>query len=139
MEIALDDNGELHHVEPMLTAKGDTFYNNEVLIYAYSASRTLGKQNIDVDEVGNMLPGLIHDNTLLYDAQEILHTIQYAALGAKKSEKGKYKSFFDKVKEMLISLLPDFKNLADVEITTPTLVNNKLKQGEVLITTKTRR
>jgi len=136
IEIALDADGELDHVDPKLTATGDTFYNNEVLIYSYSASRTLGKQNIEVAELVNMLPGLIHDNTVLYDAQEILHTIQYAALGAKESEKEKYQSFFKKVREMLISLLPDFKNLEDVEITTPKLVNNKLKQGEVLITTK---
>lgn len=136
IEIALDANGELDHVEPALTASGDTFYNNEVLIYSYSASRTLGKQNIEVDELANMLPGLINDNTVLYDAQEILHTIQYATLGATELDKEKYQSFFNKVKDMLISLLPDFKNLADVEITTPKLVNNKLKQGEVLITTK---
>lgn len=136
IEIALNEKGELDHVEPALTATGDTFYDNEVLIFMYSASRMLGKQNIDVDEVSNMLPGFIQDNTILYDAQEILHTIQYAALGADDFEKEKYQIFFNKVKEMLISLLPDFKNLSDVEITTPKLVNNKLKQGEVLITTK---
>lgn len=136
IEVALDAEGELHHVEPSLVAEGDTFYNNEVLVYAYSASRRLGKQNIDGSELTSMLPGLINDNTILYDAQEILHTIQYASLGAKDFEKEKYEGFFKRVKEMLISLLPDFKSLEDVEITTPRLVNNKIKQGEVLITTK---
>jgi predicted ATP-binding protein involved in virulence len=136
IDIDLDNKGELSHVRSDLIMEGETFYNNEVLIYAYSASRNLGKQNIDVDDLVDMIPGFINEKTVLYDAQEILHTVNYAALGSDKSEQEKYQKYLSRVKEMLISLLPDFHNLDDVEITTPKLVNNKLKPGEVLITTK---
>lgn len=136
MILKLKPNGELKDVEPSLITKGEKFYNNDAVIYAYSASRTLGKQNIDVLEIEDTIPGFIAENTILYDAHEILHTINYAALGSDSSEKSKYQGYFNKVKEMLISLLPDIQNLKDVEITSPKLVDNRLKQGEFLITTK---
>lgn len=137
IEFSLNEEGnDLAEFKTTLNAEGDAFHNNQVLIYAYSASRSLGKQNIDESNLADMLPGLINDNTILYDAQEILHTIQYASFGAKGVEKEKYESFFRKVKDMLVSLLPDFENLDDLDITTPKLINNKLKRGEVLITTK---
>lgn len=136
MILTLKSNGELKGVEPSLQTKGEKFYNNDAVIYAYSATRTLGKQNIEVPEIEDTIPGFIMENTVLYDAHEILHTINYAALGSDSKEKIKYHGYFSKVKEMLMSLLPDIENLKDVEITTPKLVDNRLKQGEFLITTK---
>jgi hypothetical protein len=127
---------DLKDVLSHITLKGDTFYNNDVLIYGYSASRSLGKQNIDVLDLGNTIPGFVNEKTVLYDAQQILHTANYAALDAEDSETEKYQLFLGKIKSMLISLLPDFEKLEDVLITAPKLVNGKLKQGEVLVTTK---
>lgn len=136
MILTLKPNGDLKDVKPNLKTKGEKFYNNDAVIFAYSASRTLGKQNIEVAEIEDTIPSFINENTVLYDAHEILHTINYAALGSDSHEKIKYQDYFSKVKEMLISLLPDIQNLKDVEITSPKLVDNRLKQGEFLITTK---
>lgn len=136
IKIQLDNKGKLTEVNPSLMARGESFYNNEVVIYAYSAARILGKANMEGSELEDTIPGFINEKTVLYDAQELLHTINYATLGSQDDEKEKYINFFNKVKQMLVSLLPDFQNVTDIKITSPKLVDNKLKQGELLITTK---
>lgn len=137
VEIDINENEQLLDVRFGLdTTKGNNFYNNEVLIYAYSASRTLGKINIAEADLEDMIPGFIDEKTVLYDAQQILHTINYASLGAEGAEKKRYEDYFIKVKQMLISLLPEVNDIDDIYVPTPRLVNNRIKEGEVLITTK---
>lgn len=136
MTIKLNDDSELIEVTPELEIDGETFHNEEVLIYAYSASRTLGKGNLEDGDLQDTLKSFILDQTILYDAQELLHTINYARLGSDKKEREKYSNFFKFVKEMLISLLPDFEKVSDIKITAPKLVDNKLRTAEFLITTK---
>jgi len=118
------------------TTKGNNFYNNEVLIYAYSASRTLGKLNIFEPEMENMIPDFINEKTILYDAEQILININHGLLGAKGLEKKRYKEYNNKVKEMLVSLLPDVTHVADILVIAPRLVNKRMRESEVLITTK---
>jgi AAA15 family ATPase/GTPase len=57
------------------TTKENNFHNNEVIIYAYSASRTLGKLNIFEPEMEDMIPDFIDEKTILYDAEQILINI----------------------------------------------------------------
>jgi predicted ATP-binding protein involved in virulence len=118
------------------TTKGNNFYNNEVLIYAYSASRTLGKLNIFEPEMENMIPDFINEKTILYDAEQILININHGLLGAKGSEKKRYINYNNKVKEMLVSLLPDVNHVDDILVIAPRLVNKRMRESEVLITTK---
>ncbi len=118
------------------TTKGNNFYNNEVVIYAYSASRTLGKLNIFEPEMENMIPDFINEKTILYDAEQILININHGLLGAKGNEKKRYIEYNNKVKEMLVSLLPDVKHVDDILVIAPRLVNKRMRESEVLITTK---
>lgn len=136
MDIKLNDEGDLTDVDPKLRAFGDDFYNNEVLVYAYSASRSLGKGNLEGADLGDTIPGFINDQTELYDVQELFHTINYASLGAKGAEGDNYTAFFGRVKKMLVSLLPDLQDIKDIKVTTPKLVNNKLQPAQFIFTTR---
>ncbi|HEX8562712.1 MAG TPA: AAA family ATPase [Flavobacterium sp.] len=118
------------------TTKDNNFRNNEVLIYAYSASRTLGKLNIFDPEIENMIPDFINEKTILYDAEQILININHGLLGAKGIEKKRYIEYNNKVKEMLVSLLPDVTHVDDILVIAPRLVNKRMRESEVLITTK---
>lgn len=136
MNIHLNEDAELELVIPGLKATGDSFYNDEVLVYAYSASRSLGKGNLEGNELLDTIPSFISDQTVLYDAQELIHTVNYATLGSKDEEKEKYNNFFNLIKKMLISLLPDVINVTDIKINAPKLVKNKLQPAEFIISTK---
>lgn len=113
----------------------DIFGENEVLIYAYSASRHLGKLNVLDDSLIDTIPNFIKDKTELYDAEEILHKIKYASLDTNKNEEKKYLKYKEKIFDMLVSVLPDFNNVEDIEVSAPKLFNKDLKGG-VLITTR---
>jgi len=113
------------------------FYKDEVLLYAYSASRKLGKLNLEDDSLADTIPGFVAENTELYDAEEILHNVNYALLGASPDEETKYTSFIQKIKEMLVELLPDLSNAKDIEINSPKITRtNKLLERSILLTTK---
>lgn len=118
------------------TTEGNNFHNNEIHIYAYSASRTLGKLNIFNPEMKDMIPDFINEKNILYDAEQILININHGLLGAKGSEKKRYKDYNDKVKDMLVSLLPDVEHVDDILVIAPRLVNKRMRESEVLISTK---
>lgn len=129
-EELLDVNFDLN------TTKNNNFKDNEVLIYAYSASRTLGNLNIFEPEMEDMIPDFINEKTILYDAQQILININHGILGAKGIEQERFKVYENNVKKMLVSLLPDISHIGDIHINPPRLVNKRMKESEVLITTK---
>jgi predicted ATP-binding protein involved in virulence len=113
------------------------FHENEITIFCYSASRVLGKINIAEGNMEDTVDAFLEDNTILYDAEEILHTINYARLGAStEKEKERYESYFSKVKRLLVNILPDIENIKDIEVTSPRLLNSIMKPGEVLLSTK---
>jgi len=118
------------------TTKENNFHNNEVIIYAYSASRILGNLNIFDPQMEDMIPDFINEKTILYDAEQILININHGLLGAKGLEKKRYIEYNNKVKEMLVSLLPDVTRVNDILVIAPRLVNKRMKESEVLITTK---
>lgn len=131
MDIKLDSEGELSVVDPklqLIPEYSEAFYNDEVLIYAYSASRRLGNASIDGMDLTDtiMISSFISDTTILLDAQEILHTVNYAALDSEGKEREKYSKFLDDVKKMLVSLMPDFGNVEDVKIMAPKLISRSL-------------
>ncbi len=131
------DNSKLDDVDIVFKTKSEKFFlTNDVLMFAYGASRTLGKQNISNAGLEDTLSAFIEDRTELYDAEEVLHTINYGALGARKGEKIRYTAFLATVKSMLVSIMPDFENIKDIEISTPRLSDGRMKSQEILITTK---
>jgi len=137
MNIWLSDDGKLNEVRPDLdTNYPDVFYNDEILIYAYSASRQLGKLNVNQENLEDTIPGFIAEQTELYDAEEILHTARYAELGSEKKEKGAYKNYIDKIKRMLVSILPEVANISSIDILPPKLFGKQERQSGIFITTK---
>jgi hypothetical protein len=138
MEIHLDPERKLKDVKHHFDTNAENiFLKNEIFMFAYSASRVLGKTNIADPSVEDSLSSFLADATVLYDAEEILHTINYAALGAEnKEDKKKYLTYLDTVKQALVSILPDFEKVKDIEISAPKFVDNLIKQGELFINTK---
>ena len=138
MDIYLDKKGALRDVKHQFdTDTEDVFLKNEIIMFGYSASRVLGKTSIAEPNITESLVNFVNDTTVLYDAEEILHTINYAALGATtKTEKTKYLNYLETVKQALVSVLPDFESIKDIEVSAPKFVNNQIKQGDLFITTK---
>ena len=135
--IKLDDKRELEDVKMKFnTDFEDIFFKNEVVIYPYSASRRIGRSNIYDSEQEDLTVMFNAEDTQLYDVEEVLHTLNYASLGADKKESAKYKKYLSKVIVMLLSVLPEYDDVQKVEIATPKLVGNVIKPGEVLLTTK---
>jgi predicted ATP-binding protein involved in virulence len=139
MSITLDNKKKLLKVNPgFKTTRPDRklFYSQEILIFAYSASRSLGKLNLNDPDLLETIPGFIKEKTELYDAEEILHTIHYASLGSLNSlEKRRYTALINDIKEMLVRILPDFKVIKDIEISPPKLLDGK-NEGGIMITTR---
>ena len=138
MDIYLEKNGALRDViNKFDTDNEEIFLKNEIVMFGYSASRVLGKTSITEPNITESLVNFVNDTTVLYDAEEILHTINYAALGTEaKKEKDKYLNYLETVKQALVSVLPDFESVSDIEISAPKFVKNQIKQGDVFITTK---
>jgi len=128
--------GDLSKVTPTITTTSKrTFYNNSILIYAYSASRVLGKQNLTDSALEDTIPSFLAEKTTLFDAQEILHTLRYAELGS-EVERVKYTAFLQTVKKMLVALLPDIDRISDIEIIEPKLIGRKMAPPKILLSNK---
>lgn len=137
INIKLKIDGTLLEVKPKFdTTKEEIFYNNDILIYAYSASRRLGKLNINDPELEDTIPSFLAEKTELLDAEDIMHTSNYAALGAKRKEKKDYNNYINQIKEMLVAVLPDVGRIQDVEISPPKILSEHERQGNVILTTK---
>ncbi|MCD9855773.1 AAA family ATPase [Epilithonimonas sp. JDS] len=137
IKIGLTADRNLEEFDTPVTTNSEKFFlNNNIIIFAYSASRKLGNQNITSVDLEDSIPNFLKEQTELYDAEEILHTINYASLGADKKDKIKYERFKSNVIDMLVSILPDFENVESINISTPKLVNGILRQGQVVISTK---
>ncbi len=124
-------NGKLEYIGPDEKEKVKTnnksfFYgNNEVIIYAYSASRRLGKENTEDPKLEDTIKPFIADKTTLYDAEDVLHALHYAMLGAKGKEQEDHIKFIEDIKKMLTSVLPDVNSSKDIEITSPKMVGGQ--------------
>lgn len=137
MEIGLDAKGKLELVNPEFkTSNKDIFYSDEVLIFAYSASRKLGKLNLANPGLLDPLPDFIKEDTELYDAEEILHALNYVKLGSNNEvEKKKYSDFIEEVRKMLVDVLPDFEDTDNIIILPPKVLS-KDPDGGIMIKTK---
>jgi predicted ATP-binding protein involved in virulence len=137
MNIKLKPDGTLGTVKPKFdTNNEEIFYNSDILIYAYSASRRLGKLNINDPDLQDTIPSFIAEKTVLFDAEDILHTSNYAALGANQRKRKNYNRYITKIKEMLVSVLPDIEQIQHIKIITPKIGDEAERQGNVVLTTK---
>lgn len=134
--IYTDSNGKFFDFdEKCLTDHEDIFLVQGVEIYAYSASRWIGKSNIKEDSLSDTIVNFVQDKTELYDIEELLHALNYARLDAKnKRSRGRYSRFIVKVKQMLVELLPDFTSTDKFEINAPKILDDEADDGIVITT-----
>lgn len=137
MLVEVTSDRKLLSVEPdVTTEQREVFYKDEVVVYGYSASRVLGKQNLAESKMLDTIPGFINETSELYDAEEILHTVNYAKLGATNDkEREKYNSIIGDIKRMLVDVLPDYEDIASIDILPPKVLLTD-PDGGVIINTK---
>lgn len=136
IKIETNDNYQLKEVTPAIkAARRGLFYREDVVIYAYSASRHLGKQNLSDKSLVNTIPNFIREKTELYDAEEILYALDYESLKGPVAEREKCREFLERLKQMLVSLLPDVKSTDDIDVTPPRILDFN-REGGVVVTTK---
>lgn len=137
MVIGLNNDRKLLTVDPYVSdEKPEVFYKDEVIVFGYSESRVLGKQNLSDSKLLDTIPGFINERSELYDTEEILHTLNYAKLGSTSvKERAKYSKFIDDIKLMLVDVLPDYEEIKGIEILPPKVLLND-PEGGVIINTK---
>ncbi len=137
MIVGVNKDRKLLSVDPdVVTERRDVFYKDEVVVYGYSASRVLGKQNLAESKMLDTIPGFINEKSELYDAEEILHTVNYAKLGAtNKKEMEKYDKLISNIKLMLVDVLPDYEEIDSIDILPPKVLLSD-PDGGVIINTK---
>ncbi len=137
MTIGVNESRKLSLVEPSVSDEGrDVFYKDEVVVYGYSASRTLGDKNLADSKLLDTIPGFINEKSELYDAEEILHGLNYAKLGtSERKEKHKYSKIINDILNMLVDVLPDVDSFSSIEIIPPKILFSD-PEGGIIITTK---
>lgn len=137
--IEVDNKRKLKDIEKEFdTNAEDIFFDREVLILPYSASRRLGKSNIYDNELEDPIILFNDDDSKIYDLEEILHTVNYASLGSDKRESGKHKKYKTTILETLKNILPSHDQVDRIEIAVPRLTNGVLKGGNIDIVYKNR-
>jgi predicted ATP-binding protein involved in virulence len=91
-------------------------YYGEIPLFAYGANRQMGSENLNKSDLLDPIASRLSSMTELYDAEEILNTLDYAA--AKKG--GVATRQLDTVKQVLIKLLPHVKK---IEIFGPKIID----------------
>lgn len=95
--------GILEQFKPKGNTKIETIGEyHEPFIIAYGANRQLGVQNLIQSELVDPIAARLSDVTILYDAEEILQNLDYAA--AKKNYKGRENDQLQRV----FTSLPEF-------------------------------
>lgn len=136
VDISTDEEHQLADVGVAIkAAKRGVFYREDVAIYAYSASRQLGKQNLNHKPLLDTIPAFIREKTELYDAEEILHALDYASLKGPEQERKKSGDFLERLKQLLVALLPDVAAPEDIDIMPPRILDFN-PEGGILITTR---
>ncbi|KQR65330.1 AAA family ATPase [Pedobacter sp. Leaf176] len=137
IKIGVNEHRKLDLVEPSFLAENkNVFYDDEVLVFGYGASRTIGKQNLSNPRLFDTIPQFINERTELYDPEEILHSIRYASLASKKKgDRLKYAKLLDDIKEIIVSTLPDFEEIDKFEILPPRVLLSD-PEGGIIVTTK---
>lgn len=108
------ENGKLE----VITPKEDTIREfNSPNIFAYSASRHLAFKNIENTELKDPISNLFSESGDLYDAEQLLSILDNAS--RIQGEESKASKLLQKVKQILVDLLPDLKNADNIIINSP--------------------
>jgi predicted ATP-binding protein involved in virulence len=98
-------NGELKSHDSKSEDVG--LYYGDPPIFAYGASRFMGRENLGKGSMEDPIAARLSGPTELYDAEEILNELDYAAAKKKRGASER----LEKVKRMLIKILPHVKRI----------------------------
>lgn len=125
-------NGKLEVISPQYGYL-DSF--NSPNIFAYSANRHVAYKNIDNSELKNSIYNFFSESGDLYDAEQVLSMLDTASL--RQNRKGKATDLLQKIKEILVDLLPDIKDSESIIINSPInddgSINNKMMDQSITI------
>lgn len=105
----------------------------EPFIIAYGANRHMGNQNISSNELKDTIANRLSSSTELYDVEEILIELDYAA--RTKKRRGKEQNLLDKLKLSLAQILPNGRVVEDIEIVAGQFTEGEFKRSAVKLRT----
>lgn len=86
-------------------------------LFAYSASRHMAPRNFEKSELKDHIYNLFSDSADLYDAEQVLSSLEHASL--KEKGTGRATDLLIKVKNILVDLLPDIENADCIILNSP--------------------
>ena len=104
---------------------------NEPNLFAYGATRHMGYDNLEKTELADPVHNLFSEEGDLYDAERVLLNLDYQARidgSGSPAEK-----ILNKIKKLLIDLLPDLEDESAIYITGPKILPSTKATGGVLI------
>jgi predicted ATP-binding protein involved in virulence len=111
--------------EDLTVSEHDVNAFEEPLILAYGAGRHMGVGNLDLSTAPDPTASLFDANIQLFDAEELIQQLDYAALkGTKRAKRQR-----DRLLEMIAALLPDVEQASHVVIYGPKPVGASGKSG----------
>jgi predicted ATP-binding protein involved in virulence len=102
-------------------------------IFGYSASRHMESKNFDNTELEDPTQNLFSSSGVLYDAEQLLSMLDNAAI--RENNSGKAHDLLEKVKQILVDLLPDVKNTSSIKVNSP--INPDGSLNKVLVEIET--
>ena len=103
-------------------------------IFAYSANRHVAYKNIDNPELKDPIYNLLSQTGELYDAEQVLSMLDTASI--RQSGKGKATDLLNKIKEILVDLLPDIKKSESIKINSPINDDGSINKNIVEVLTE---
>ncbi len=101
----------------------------EPFIIAYGATRMMGQQNLRRSDLADPIAKRLSEPTELYDAEQVLKELDYAA--SKKKYKGRENDRLKKVKRIVAKILPDIKNAGCIKILGPQILDTSKEPSGV--------
>jgi hypothetical protein len=114
IEIGNDEGGKFDHISLEF---GQLPSFNSPNLFAYSASRHMASKNFEKPEMHEPTSNLFSASGDLYDAEQLLAILDNAAIRQNRS--GKASDLLEKVKNILVDLLPYVNDPDDIIINSP--------------------
>jgi hypothetical protein len=124
------EKGKLEKVLPRKSSLKTVNFPN---LYAYGANRHMETKNLEDERLKDPILNLFSNDGALYDAEEVLVTLEYASLKPETKERGTV--LFERVKKLLADLLPDVEGSDAFVIGSPLRSDNSLGRSRVEVTT----
>ena len=122
------ENGELKDIKSKFAYVAEF---NEPNLFAYSATRHMEHDNLEKSELADPVYNLFSEAGDLYDAERVLLNLDYQArIDGRGSPAEK---ILNKIKKLLVDLLPDLEDESAVYITGPKILPGTKATGGVLI------